>query len=261
MLSTRAPQTTATVPGSCVHPGGDGKRHEASHEARTGQNTVGSCGNHCACAMAHGLQQQSDVLLTPATVRVIPRPLPHTLFNPFLTVFALLQLNWIFSASLKVCNENKQIPENAKFAATTGRRRTRRKRDAHTKLQVMHYAESSASEQRSKRKRRLCERAKKSALSSHSRAKAAAAIMHCKTEWERDLWRKCCHYCCCCCCFCCWPPTSLSETDTRHQWSHLHQQATYIEFVCPVIVTRLTWGISVNSFRYNKIIIVVYTLK
>lgn len=65
----------------CVHPGGDGKRHETSHEARTEQNTAGSCGNHCACAVAHGLQQQSDVLLPPVTVR--PRPSATHYLTPF----------------------------------------------------------------------------------------------------------------------------------------------------------------------------------
>lgn len=115
-------------------------------------------------------------------------------------------------------------------------------------------------EQRRKRKRRLCERAKKSALASYSRVKAAAAVaaLHYCTarQSERDLWRKCCHCCCCC-----WPPTTWSETETRHQWSRLQQQATFIDFVCPVNVTSMKWGLSVsmkvdlhmnNSSLYSK---------
>lgn len=117
-------------------------------------------------------------------------------------------------------------------------------------------------EQRRKRKRRLCERAKKSALASYSRVKAAAAaaaLHYCTArQSERDLWRKCCHCCCCCCC---WPPTTWSETETRHQWSRLQQQATFIDFVCPVNVTSMKWGLSVsmkvdlhmnNSSLYSK---------
>lgn len=82
----QSPRTTATAtqgPVSILAGMESDTRRATRHEARMGQNTVGSCGNHCACVMAHGLQQQSDVSLTPATVRVIPSPSPTHFLTPF----------------------------------------------------------------------------------------------------------------------------------------------------------------------------------
>lgn len=133
----QSPRTTATAtqgPVSILAGMESDTRRATRHEARTEQNTVGSCGNHCACVMAHGLQQQSDVSLTPATVRVIPRPLPHTLFNPFLTYFyiavAVIELN--IQRQLKSMQRKRANPRKCQICSNNRRKKeNKEKRRTH----------------------------------------------------------------------------------------------------------------------------------